>query len=444
MNRQLFDRDQIAKAVALHFGSNAAVVHEVRALPTSKGVVSGYYNRQNQAALVDAAARLSGNAGAVYMTLNGVLPDLLARSTNRVHVFAKHTTRDAEIVRRVRLLIDGDPKRPAGISATDAEHEAALARAREIRDWLTGEGWPEPIFNDSGNGGHLIYYIDLPNDAEADKLVRNVLKIIAAKFDDAAVTVDQSVHNAARIFKVPGTLAAKGDHTPERPHRIARMIDVPDRIEVVPREKLEQFTGVATAPVVFKCGSFDLLPPAFDIEGWLRKHGVGIRCEKMYANGGRLFELDRCPWRPDQQDGGAFVIQFADGGISAGCHHSKCADKRWSDLRDAYEPGWRENNATPERAGLQPIESAADPHKLARLFLDQRYRHPAGPTLKFWRGDWHRWERAAWRAVDEAEIKAELSKVIKAEFDRLSIAARQVGRDYLGCALERSNGRGNR
>src|SRR5262245_28051610 len=117
MQRKSFDRDEIAKAVALHFGSNGTGVYELRALPTNKGIVSGYYNWQNQAALVDAAARLSGNVGAVYMTLNSVLPDLLARSANRVHVYAKHTTRDAEIARRDRLLFDCDPKRPAGISA---------------------------------------------------------------------------------------------------------------------------------------------------------------------------------------------------------------------------------------------------------------------------------------------------------------------------------------
>ena len=51
-----------------------------------------------------------------------------------------------------------------GISSSDDEHTAALERAMAIRDELSKRGWPEPIFADSGNGGHLLYQVDLPRD----------------------------------------------------------------------------------------------------------------------------------------------------------------------------------------------------------------------------------------------------------------------------------------
>jgi hypothetical protein len=41
------------------------------------------------------------------------------------------------------------------------------------------------------------------------------------------VKIDQSVHNPARLCKVPGTWARKGDNTTDRPHRIAQFLEVP-------------------------------------------------------------------------------------------------------------------------------------------------------------------------------------------------------------------------
>jgi hypothetical protein len=71
------------------------------------------------------------------VTLNPCTPVLLARSVNRLTTRAQHTTSDADIVQRCWLPIDFDPARPAGISATDSAHDAALQRAQGCRAWLT-------------------------------------------------------------------------------------------------------------------------------------------------------------------------------------------------------------------------------------------------------------------------------------------------------------------
>jgi hypothetical protein len=142
-------------------------VVEVRIL-NAPHTVSGYYDDFAQMA-TDALA-YSGRA-AVYATLNPVNPALMARAANRLQPKPRATTTDADILRRRWLPIDFDPVRPADISSTDAEHEAALERARGCRAHLRQEGWPEPILADSGNGAHLLYRIDLSNDAEALKTV---------------------------------------------------------------------------------------------------------------------------------------------------------------------------------------------------------------------------------------------------------------------------------
>lgn len=201
--------------------------YELRVLKAKGGgTVSGYFNGQHRERLVQAAMEWSPKAPAVYVTLNPVDPTISARALNRARRFADTTTKDHEILRRRWLPIDFDPKRPAGISSTDAEHQMAIARAMRCRDFLIAEGWPRPILADSGNGAHLLCRIDLPNDQESTNLVKRILELLASRFSDSAVEVDRSVYNAARIWKLYGTLAAKGDHTEERPHRLARILEI--------------------------------------------------------------------------------------------------------------------------------------------------------------------------------------------------------------------------
>ncbi len=125
------------------------------------------------------------------------------------------------------MPVDLDPVRLAGISSTDEEKKVALYRAREVKDHLRKQGWSEPIVGDSGNGAHLLYRVDVPNDQESSELVKGVLETLAFKFDDKAVKLDTSVHNAARIWKLYGTTARKGDNVPQRPHRTSRLLKVP-------------------------------------------------------------------------------------------------------------------------------------------------------------------------------------------------------------------------
>jgi hypothetical protein len=200
-----------------------ASVVELRALGTRRGTVSGYFD--NLDAMAEEAERWSGHAEGVFFTLNPSNLALIARARNRVREYARQTTGDADVLRRVWLMLDLDPVRPAGISSTDAEHLAALERAQEIRAWLRGEGWTRSILADSGNGAHLLYQVDLPNDRAARDLIDRCLKAVSFRFSDGTVTVDETTSNAARLARVPGTLNAKGDSTPDRPHRVARILD---------------------------------------------------------------------------------------------------------------------------------------------------------------------------------------------------------------------------
>src|SRR5215472_6013292 len=113
-------------------------VFEVRIPETRKKTVSGYFDDISVAAA--AAAEWDGQAQGVYCTFNWINPALLARSANRLREYVKTTTGDADIERRIWLYIDLDPKGPAGISATNEEHEAVLTRAYKIVACLSAFG----------------------------------------------------------------------------------------------------------------------------------------------------------------------------------------------------------------------------------------------------------------------------------------------------------------
>ena len=295
-----------------------------------------------------------------YLTLNPVDPALLARRKNRVDR-ADQLTNDDNIVRRRWLLIDVDPKRPSGISSTDEEHEAALQRCRDLWKFLVEElGWPEPVVGDSGNGGHLDYAIDLPNNEESRELVKACLAALGFMFDDAVAQIDQSVFNASRISKVYGCVTRKGDSTPERPHRVSRLLHVPKEIVPVSIEQLRALAAYApqeSEPTHERNGH----STGLDVEGYLRQRGVEVRSSKPWKSGGTKWVLKQCVWC-GSEDKAAVVVQFPSGAVWAKCQHDRCSGMGWTEFKDTIDPGWRTRNGSSSRQhGAAPGQAHSNP-----------------------------------------------------------------------------------
>ncbi|MBI2843048.1 MAG: hypothetical protein HYX78_06570 [Armatimonadetes bacterium] len=320
-----------------------------------KNTASGYFN--DLAKMAEQAARLSPHCTGVYFTPNPVNPALLARAENRVKERPDATTSDADILQRHWLLIDCDPERPRGISACEEEHTAALAVAEQMKKTLADEGWPEPVMADSGNGGHLMYRVDLP--ADDGGLCERVLKALAARFrslmaNDEFVEVDNAVHNPARIWKLYGTVARKGENMPDRPHRLARILSKPETLQAVPYELLVMVADNSNQEVDAKAGSAYSSKDGFDLPGWVQKYLPGAR-EEAWSHG-KLWVVPVCPFNPEHNRGEAFVIQRPDGKIGAGCHHNSCA-WNWRELREKFEPGCYTTKKRSRRAAQSGVAS---------------------------------------------------------------------------------------
>jgi hypothetical protein len=192
---------------------------------------AGYYDDYHLAAEHVSKCDVMRQPAASYVVLNEINPALMARSPNCITDHLEPTASDHDILRRRWWLVDCDPLRPAGISATDSEFDAARRKCEEVYDHLRERLFPDCIVAESGNGMHLLYPMELPNDPQSLATVNGMLTALQQQYGDSEVCIDVKVGNAARITKLYGTWTRKGFDTPDRPHRRSRMIYVPDYLD---------------------------------------------------------------------------------------------------------------------------------------------------------------------------------------------------------------------
>ena len=331
-----FDRSDILRTFQLFH--NTGDVIELRIPKAGRyKTISGYFNEAGVWADSIVALADEDFAG-YYFTINPCNPALIARSANKYTKYAKETTADADITKRQWLPIDLDPIRPAGISSNEEEHAAALQKARDIREWLISRGWPAGAFilADSGNGGHLAAKIDLPNDEAARDLVKSCLEALDTTFSDDKTKVDTTTYNAARIWKIYGTSARKGSDTPDRPHRVAKIIDAPDELAIVSGEQLETLAAIKANPKErhtensCRVGGAD-----FDPVKYAEEHGSDVLRTKPW-HGGILATLAVCPFNADHDRGEAFLGVQASGARYFACKHESCKGNDWHALKDLW------------------------------------------------------------------------------------------------------------
>lgn len=355
----LIDAPEVEKALAVMVDPGS--VFEIRILePRRSGraymprVIYGYFD--DPAEVLDAldALGLEGAKG-IYIVLNPVNPSLLARSHNKFTAAKDgQTTADKDILCRRWLLVDVDPKRPAGISASEDEKAHARERTRVIYSHLKEAGWPEPVAADSGNGCHLLYRVDLPTNGET---VKRCLTALDQRFGDEKTNVDTTVFNSARIVKLYGTKAEKGDDCPDldRPHRLSKLLHVPEKIEAVPVGLLDALAAQAQTPEPVKRAPSPTGTQSWDqarVQEFIDKHlaayGPGLATP---YDGGFKWVFDVCPFNSEHTNRSAVIVIKADGVLGFKCQHDGCMGNNWKALRAKFEP----KSETPHEEAQQTV-----------------------------------------------------------------------------------------
>jgi hypothetical protein len=327
----------IERAVRLLFKPDQIV--ELRIPNTAKGVVSGYYNRDELIEAVYAAGCVTSPN--IYWTIQQIKPKLLERSPNHAKI-SEITTRDEDVERYRWLPIDCDPERKSGINATDEEKAAAYDVALRVQGHLACldfEWMISSVLADSGNGYHLLVPIDLEANAASKDLIRHVLVALNAQFGTDAVTIDRTVYNPARILKAYGTISRKGENTPERPYRLTGLIDVPEPLQVMPREALEYIAATAPEAAAIEkmsAASLEVIDEsAAKMEKFLAAAGIKHGKRKVHSAGYKW--IVECPFNVDHTGTSCAVFILADGRFGFKCLHDGCLDNHWQEFRSQAE-----------------------------------------------------------------------------------------------------------
>ena len=298
---------------------------ELRALqvPVRDGksrTFSGYFTDMFQ--MAEVAGRLSnGGARGVYFTPNPIRKTELPFPVNSVNIAQRGSlTTDNDIKRIDWLLIDVDPERASRMSANDSEKEAAAAVGRSIYQGLQERGWPKPVAGDSGNGFHLMYRVEGVNS----EAIHAVLDALAFLYSTDAAKVDQSVHNPSRIWKLYGTVSRKGQDTGSRPWRLSQLLDAPKQLTPVTLDQLNAL--VKEAPQQPRVGMST--GEQARLELWVRRNFPELGEAQPWEGKGRRWVFDKCPWDESHRDRSAYLVQFNNGAIAAGCLHENCVGTR--------------------------------------------------------------------------------------------------------------------
>jgi hypothetical protein len=205
-------------------------VHQVRQTHP-RLLAQGYFD--NPASLIETVAAYDGKAD-LYLSLNPVKYQLLRLADNQLRSsMGWSMSANSDVARRTGLLMQ--------FKSLDNSLSAVL-RADSCQNILRPHGWPEPMLAESGDNIHLLYALDLPNDARASELVKNLLATLAVQLSDETVRVASEMFNASLFYRMYGTLVSRSDGEWQR----AVIMKSPDCLVPVTGNQLEALLAKRT------------------------------------------------------------------------------------------------------------------------------------------------------------------------------------------------------
>ena len=290
----------------------------------------------------------------IFLTPHRLNPSLIQRAHNQM-VKANERTKDNEVLGYRYLLVDLDPRqqvdgkivnRPKRVSATDAEHNAAISLARHIIGELRLKD-ENYMLIDSGNGAHIYIPIEA---GVMEPAIKSALGGIKTLYETDEVEVDGAVFNQARLMRAPGSINCKG--AIKRP---CVYLHCPEHLMPMPYEFVK---GLKIEEVHESAKSGEDL--AEKIAGQL-----GYTTKK-----GSIYILKECPFCHSTDKAAVVGRVGADGGYFFKCHHNRCSSKKWSDLKEQVGLVTGRLDAARKVLNEQGVAALEDPefqHEISRL-----------------------------------------------------------------------------
>jgi putative DNA primase/helicase len=285
------------------------------------------------------------SASAIYTNLQRIKSTAEYQNavTNKI-AQASGAAEASDIAQYVRLLIDVDTKRPDEFrksSSTDLEKADALEVITNIKTYMESLGLSGDLY-DSGNGYHNVYGLDLPATEDSKLLLEAVLAGLHEKFSTDRAEVDKTVYDLPRVCKLIGSYARKGENTPERPHRLSKIVSEATELKPIPADVLLQIAGFSTAPkapVQQQAADAELEKSLNWLRGFVEWADLSIQNEKRHEGGSILVLESDCPFghASGHHAGECHVGVNREAKFAFACKHNSCTGRGWKEFRAEIE-----------------------------------------------------------------------------------------------------------
>lgn len=292
----------------------------------------------------------------IYCTINPILPAIKSRKQygGFVQVRGSDSTSKNDIQRRRWIVIDIDCERPSGVSSTDEEKSYAYKKAIEVYRFFQSEGINDIYVCDSSSGYHLFLPIDYPNDKPHEDIIKNFLDVLSKKFTDERVKIDKVLFDANRIIRLVGTYGRKGLDTPERPHRLCRLLKKPQNRNIIEETSISAI--ISKYSVKFERedskGGRYYNEDKFSLKDFIDSNGIKV--SRVIENSdGVKYVLEQCPFDSNHKAPDSALFELPNGAIAFKCFHDSCSGHTWQEVRKLYEPNAYDKKDIPP--SYQPI-----------------------------------------------------------------------------------------
>ena len=124
----------------------------------------------------------------------------------------------------------------------------------------------------------------------------------------------------------------KADNTSDRPHRLSRIISLPEARIPVPIELLQNLAGVTRKQEPLRTGTQGIVERQTRRGNLLSRYGKEVVKVKPHGDG-ILYCLAECIFDSTHADNDAAIGQQADGLLYYHCFHDSCHGRTWAEAR---------------------------------------------------------------------------------------------------------------
>ncbi|MDD5529546.1 MAG: hypothetical protein PHX21_05890 [bacterium] len=244
MNNIKFNQGEVAKFISLLGHKNIGLT-EVRIInpnDDSNRKIKGIGFFDNPQELIKECEQWNGQSN-IYVGRNPrpfSFKDEYPGAYNKINPMQTTGGKSIDVGFITCFSLDIDPIRQKNTASTNEEHSTAINKTIEV-----AQKYPGAFAVDSGNGGLVVLPIEPfkldSNHNEIKEKTRIWEQAIRPIVEENKQLKLDATYDIGRLVKLPGTLSIKGEDTPDRPHRTAKIVTEPIQPYSTVLEEISKF-----------------------------------------------------------------------------------------------------------------------------------------------------------------------------------------------------------